>query len=95
LIFRWIGLTEYIPCYSAPAVHWCLLPATRLASRKVLIEENIKKWTGAALCVLCGLLDTPQRGMFTYELSSPQIILESSYFKENIYVFERFKGIVL
>jgi hypothetical protein len=32
-----------------------LLPATRLASREILIEQNIKKWTGPALCVLCGL----------------------------------------
>ncbi len=31
-----------------------LLPATRLASRKILIEQNIKNQTGPALCVLCG-----------------------------------------
>ncbi len=54
MIFQWIGLMEYIPCYSAPALHWGLLPATRLASRKILIEQNIKKRTGPALCVLCG-----------------------------------------
>jgi hypothetical protein len=35
------------------ALHWGLLPATRLASRKILIEQNIKKRTGPALCVLC------------------------------------------
>jgi hypothetical protein len=45
-------MLEYIPCYSAPELHWYLLPATRLASRK--IEQNIKKWTGPALCVLYG-----------------------------------------
>jgi hypothetical protein len=37
---------EYIPCCTAPAEHWGLLPATRLASRK-----NIKRQTGPALCV--------------------------------------------
>jgi hypothetical protein len=36
-------MLEYIPCYSAPAVHLGLLPATRLASRIILIEQNIKK----------------------------------------------------
>jgi hypothetical protein len=46
VIFQWIGMVEYIPCYSAPAVHWDLLPVTRLASRIILIEQNIKKWTG-------------------------------------------------
>jgi hypothetical protein len=30
------------------------LPATRLASRKILIEQNIKKRTGPSLYVLCG-----------------------------------------
>jgi hypothetical protein len=48
-------MVEDIPCYSAPAVHWDLLPVTRLASRKKLIEQNIKKRTGPALCVLCDL----------------------------------------
>ncbi len=38
----------YIPCYSAPAVHWSLLHVTRLASRIILIEQNIKKRTGPA-----------------------------------------------
>ncbi len=55
MIFLWIGMVEYIPCYSAPAEHWGLLPATRLASREILIEQNIKKRTGPALCVLCGV----------------------------------------
>jgi hypothetical protein len=47
------------------------------------------------LTFLSGLLDTPQRDMFTYVVSSPQIILELSYFIENICDLERFKGIVL
>jgi hypothetical protein len=54
LIFQWIGMVEYIPCYGGPAEHWGLLPATRLASREILIEQNLKKWTGPALCVTCG-----------------------------------------
>jgi hypothetical protein len=41
------------PCYYAPAIYWGLLPATGLASRIILIERNIKKRTGPALCVLC------------------------------------------
>jgi hypothetical protein len=47
-------MVEYIPCYSAPAEHRGFLPATRLASRIILIEQNNKKRTGPALCVLCG-----------------------------------------
>ncbi len=54
MIFQWIGMLEYIPCYSAPAEHWGFLPATRLASRIILVEQKIKKQTGPALCVLCG-----------------------------------------
>ncbi len=46
---------EYIPCCTAPVLHWGLLPETRLASRIILIEQNIKKWTGPSLCVLCGV----------------------------------------
>jgi hypothetical protein len=46
---------EYILCYGSPTEHLDPLPTTRLASRKILIEQNIKKRTGPALCVLCGL----------------------------------------
>jgi hypothetical protein len=53
LIFLWIGMLEYMPCYGASAEHWGPLPATRLASRKILIEQHIKNRTGPALCVLC------------------------------------------
>ncbi len=49
------GGVLYILCYGGPAEHWGPLPASRLASRKILIEQNIKKWTGPALCVLYGL----------------------------------------
>ncbi len=52
MIFQW--MVEYIPFYSAPAVYCGLLPVIRLASRKIVIEQNIKKQTGPALCVLCG-----------------------------------------
>jgi hypothetical protein len=40
---------EYIPCSSAPALHCGLLPATRLAGRKILIELNMERLTGPAL----------------------------------------------
>jgi hypothetical protein len=46
-------MVVYIPRYSAPALHWGLLPASRLASRNILIEQNIIKQTGSSLCVLC------------------------------------------
>jgi hypothetical protein len=36
-------MVEYILCYGGPAEHLGPLPATRLASRKILIEQNIKK----------------------------------------------------
>jgi hypothetical protein len=49
LIFQWIGMVEYILCYGGRAEHLGPLPATRLASRKILIEQNIKKRTGPAL----------------------------------------------
>jgi hypothetical protein len=48
-------MVENILCYGGPAEHWGPLPATRLASRKILIEQNIKKRTGPTLCVLCAL----------------------------------------
>ncbi len=51
-------MLEYIPCYGGPAEHWGPLPATRPASRKIIIEQNIKKRTGPALCVFCGLYRT-------------------------------------
>jgi hypothetical protein len=47
-------MLEYIPCLPAPALHWGPLPATRLASREILIEQNIKKRTGPSLWLLCG-----------------------------------------
>jgi hypothetical protein len=47
-------MVEYIPCCTAPALHWGLLHATRLASREILFERNIKKRTGPALFVLYG-----------------------------------------
>ncbi len=39
-------MLEYIPCYGGPAEHWGLLPATRLASREILIEQNSKSGQG-------------------------------------------------
>jgi hypothetical protein len=40
------GGVQYIPCYSAPAAHWSLLPVTRPASRKILSEKNISRGQG-------------------------------------------------
>jgi hypothetical protein len=57
--FAWAGWSRFdfpvdrVWWSTFPArVHWDLLPATRLAGGKILIEQNIKKRTGPALCVL-------------------------------------------
>jgi hypothetical protein len=42
-------MVDYIPYYGASAAHWGLLLATRLANRKILIKQNIKRQTGSAL----------------------------------------------
>ncbi len=52
LIFQWIGMVEYIPCYSAPAVHWDLLPATRLQAGKYLLSKISKGDRANTLCTL-------------------------------------------
>ncbi len=54
MIFQRRGMMEYIPCYSYTRITPGVLPSSRLASRKILIEQNIKKRTGPALCVLYG-----------------------------------------
>ncbi len=51
---RYGGIHSLLICTSSPLVHWGFLPATRIASRKILIEQNIKKRTGPALWLLCG-----------------------------------------
>jgi hypothetical protein len=51
---RYGGVHSLLICTSS-TVYWGLLPATRLASREILIEQNIKKWTGPALWLLCGI----------------------------------------
>ncbi len=63
-------MVEYILSYGGPAEHRGPLLATRLASRKILIEQNIKKQTGPALCVLCGLARTHAAGEVQYEPTS-------------------------
>ncbi len=63
----WAGWSRFdIPVDRYGTVHSLLIctssilgsstvPATGLASRKILIQQNIKKWTGPALWLLCGL----------------------------------------
>ncbi len=46
MIFQWIGMVEYIPCYSAPALRRGLLPATRLAAGKYLVNKISKSVPG-------------------------------------------------
>jgi hypothetical protein len=62
LIFQWIGMMEYICCYGAPAVHWGLLPVTKLARRKIPNEQNIMRRTGPALYMYISLLGMNLRG---------------------------------
>jgi hypothetical protein len=76
VIFQWIGVVQYIPCYGAPAVHWGLLPATRLASRKILIEQNIQRRTGPALYVFSLLESTPGGGGFRNDTLNGRVKFE-------------------
>jgi hypothetical protein len=46
-----IPLDRYDGVHSLLRCYWGLLPATRPARRKVLIEQNINRQTGPALCV--------------------------------------------
>ncbi len=52
LIFQQIGMLKYVLCYGGPAEHWDLLPASRLASKEILIEQNIKADRAITLCTL-------------------------------------------
>jgi hypothetical protein len=80
VIFLWIGMLEYIPCYSAPAVHWVSLPASRLASRKILIEQNITRQTGPTLYVF-SLLDT------YHKILCPPVKRYGVHWKWKVYIF--------
>jgi hypothetical protein len=79
MIFQWIGIEieEYIPCYNAPTVHWYLLPATRLGSSKIFIEQNIKRRTGPALYVF-SLLAYRTLVYTVYTPQSPVFILSAA-----------------
>jgi hypothetical protein len=59
LIFQWIGMVE--KCYGSPAEHWGPLPATRLASRKILIEQKkmLKSGQGYHSVYSVGMPDSP------------------------------------
>jgi hypothetical protein len=45
-------MVECIPCYTAPVEHWVTIPTSRLASRKTILEQNIKIWNGPALYIV-------------------------------------------
>jgi hypothetical protein len=66
---------EHIPWYYAPVVYRDLLPATRLACRKILIEENIKRRTGPALYVFSLLgQNSPQQRELSQAPSFPSTV---------------------
>jgi hypothetical protein len=78
-------MVEYIPCYGGPAEHWGLLPATRLASRKILIEQDIKSGQGqhsvysVPKTTLCTDLARGQRTSLTNFDECIHIVQASSY----------------
>jgi hypothetical protein len=78
-------MMEYIPCYDPPAEHWGLLPATRLASRKILIEQNIKRQTGPALCVFCLLGPYPDLGVAMFVWGEAHQLLVHPPEQEEVY----------
>ncbi len=49
---RYGGVHSLLIC-TRSTVYWGLLPATRLAIRRILIQQNIKKRTGPAFWLLC------------------------------------------
>jgi hypothetical protein len=92
VIFQWIGVVEYILCYGGPAEHWVPLSVTRLASRKILIEQNIKKRTGPALCVLCGR-DTEKEIDGLHKKGSTTCIVQYNTLHANSCTVEQLVGI--
>ncbi len=68
-------MVEYIPSYGAPAVHWSLLPGTRLASRKILIEENIKSGQGQHSVYLASLGVLPKNVQYVHKNYNYQKLL--------------------
>ncbi len=54
---RYGGVHSMLICTSSTGTLG-FLPATRLASREILIEQNFQKRTRPALCVLCGYAKT-------------------------------------
>ncbi len=71
LIFQWISLVEYIPCYSTQAVHSVSYLPVGYPRTKILIKQNIKRRTGPAPYVLyCTVQNTIQlrfMGIVLYE----------------------------
>jgi hypothetical protein len=57
------GVHSLLIC--APAVHWGLPPATRLASRTILLEQNIKRRTGPAFYVFFLLVPNYSLGVLS------------------------------
>jgi hypothetical protein len=65
------------PIRAISQTHFPVYDTTRLASRKILIEQNIKKRTGPALWLLCGA-DSPENRLlichFTDDDLSPFLL---------------------
>jgi hypothetical protein len=75
------GGVRYIPCYGAPAEQWGPLPVSRLASRKIPIEKNIKRWTGPALYVF-SLLGRNHTGTLLYSKYSKDEVIVTLMLKK-------------
>jgi hypothetical protein len=72
-------MLEYIPCYGGPAEHWGLLPATRLASREILIEQQ-KVDRAITLCTLWSSLFTLKRVLYIKLYLYVQTVQDAYFF---------------
>jgi hypothetical protein len=91
------GMVEYMPCCTAPALHWGILPATRLASMKIhsswklyflslrfKTSTRIRRQDDKIMLVLIG----------TYN-KHYNFLLSSFTFKQKIFSFLERKKIIL
>jgi hypothetical protein len=73
---RYGGVHSQLICTSIALGAGGRLPATRLVSREILIEQNIKKRTGPALWLLCGYIG---RYILCFSLSKVLSVIIHSY----------------
>ncbi len=75
MLFQWIGLMEYIPCYGVPAVQWGLLPVTRLANRKYLLSKILKGRQGQhSMCLASWVQTVGEQRIYTKNATNCPIL---------------------